>query len=344
MESCLPAKHQYFSVGKMRSSLFVREEELMRESDFVSVEQPQKAMERSTASSRPPPHYPQQPSPPPKHQAHREKPRPEEKDRPQEPLDVQDTRKLAEQLGADNSEKLMEEQKEALRKAAKKKEKEFQEVRKALDPDESLNLEGQKRRLREFEAEKKKERSSGENPGISHIYDEIPAKSSPGQPYQGAAAHPLSESQPPAPAQAQPQPQYPDQYYKSQPPAPTQAHPQYHDQHYQGQPVMWAPPPSQQPGNMQPPLEQVHSSPFPPTTADLDVNKSQVPPHGSTQARNNRAYAGCPGETLPVNLGVGSFVQLVGDPNRYGVIRWMGTLQEIQGPIAGVELVGLHAL
>ena len=38
-------------------------------------------------------------------------------------------------------------------------------------------------------------------------------------------------------------------------------------------------------------------------------------------------------------LGIGSPVQLVGDPSRTGVIRWIGTLPETKGYVAGVELV-----
>ena len=37
-------------------------------------------------------------------------------------------------------------------------------------------------------------------------------------------------------------------------------------------------------------------------------------------------------------LGIGSLVQ-IGDPPRYGVIRWIGELPNIQGYVAGVELV-----
>ena len=52
----------------------------------------------------------------------------------------------------------------------------------------------------------------------------------------------------------------------------------------------------------------------------------------------HRAYAGPPGQPTPT-LEVGSPVQLVQDSSRHGVVRWLGTLPEIQGAIAGVELV-----
>ncbi|CAI8016038.1 Ubiquitin carboxyl-terminal hydrolase CYLD [Geodia barretti] len=51
----------------------------------------------------------------------------------------------------------------------------------------------------------------------------------------------------------------------------------------------------------------------------------------------HRAYAGPPGQPTPA-LEVGSPVQLVRDSSRHGVVRWLGTLPEIQGAIAGVEL------
>ena len=39
MESCLPAKHQYFTVVKKNSHLFMREEEVMLEEDFLGEQQ-----------------------------------------------------------------------------------------------------------------------------------------------------------------------------------------------------------------------------------------------------------------------------------------------------------------
>ena len=43
--------------------------------------------------------------------------------------------------------------------------------------------------------------------------------------------------------------------------------------------------------------------------------------------------------TVPHPFTIGSMVQLPSDPSCYGVIRWMGTLPDIHGQIAGVELV-----
>ena len=49
-----------------------------------------------------------------------------------------------------------------------------------------------------------------------------------------------------------------------------------------------------------------------------------------------------PDQTFSAGLGVGSPVQLIQDPNRTGVIKWIGPLPEIKGTIAGVELVSMR--
>ena len=55
----------------------------------------------------------------------------------------------------------------------------------------------------------------------------------------------------------------------------------------------------------------------------------------STQPGHSIAYAGHPTPALDL----GSAVQLVGDHNRHGIVRWLGQLAGIQGAIAGVQLV-----
>ena len=49
-------------------------------------------------------------------------------------------------------------------------------------------------------------------------------------------------------------------------------------------------------------------------------------------------YGGFPKEVTS-DLEVGAPVELVQDPSRHGVIRWLGTLPGILGTTAGVELV-----
>ena len=54
---------------------------------------------------------------------------------------------------------------------------------------------------------------------------------------------------------------------------------------------------------------------------------------------NMAAKAVAPQETVLRSFSMGSTVQLLSDPPRYGVIQWIGTLPDIEGRIAGVELV-----
>ena len=46
-----------------------------------------------------------------------------------------------------------------------------------------------------------------------------------------------------------------------------------------------------------------------------------------------------PQDSVSHSFSLGSTVQLLSDPIRYGVIQWIGTLPGIEGYIAGVELV-----
>ena len=55
----------------------------------------------------------------------------------------------------------------------------------------------------------------------------------------------------------------------------------------------------------------------------------------------HRAYAGHPSQAPPA-LDIGSPVELVQDPSRHGVVKWLGPLPEARGLVAGVELVSTH--
>ena len=85
----------------------------------------------------------------------------------------------------------------------------------------------------------------------------------------------------------------------------------------------------------------------PPQQAVHQYNTQQLPP-SHHPAGQHVAYAGrpdvrySPDPSLSGGLGVGSPVQLVGDPSRTGVIRWTGKLLEVTGYIAGVELVSYY--
>ena len=45
----------------------------------------------------------------------------------------------------------------------------------------------------------------------------------------------------------------------------------------------------------------------------------------------------------PHQFSIGSTVELQSEPPRYGVMKWIGSIPNIQGRIAGVELVSIHA-
>ena len=67
--------------------------------------------------------------------------------------------------------------------------------------------------------------------------------------------------------------------------------------------------------------------------------QSTEPSSRSSKPPPLRSYAIKHGEAIRHGIEKGSLVQLVGDPSRHGVIKWIGTLPEAKGPIAGVELV-----
>ena len=77
--------------------------------------------------------------------------------------------------------------------------------------------------------------------------------------------------------------------------------------------------------------KEPHIHPLPPPEAHNHPSAQPGPQHV--------VYTGPPGTTPPRDLDIGSVVQLAPDPSRTGVIRWTGNLPEIQGLIAGVELV-----
>jgi len=83
-----------------------------------------------------------------------------------------------------------------------------------------------------------------------------------------------------------------------------------------------------------PPLPS-HHSPQPTPSQHWDQHQNQFFP-----VQTPYAFAGSSqqGEVQISELGVGSTVQ-ISDPPRYGVIKWIGELPNIQGPVAGVELV-----
>jgi len=88
-----------------------------------------------------------------------------------------------------------------------------------------------------------------------------------------------------------------------------------------------------------PPLPS-HHRPQPTPSHYWDQHQNQFFP-----AQTPYAFTGSSqqGEVQLSELGVGSTVQ-ISDPPRYGVIKWIGELPNIQGPMAGVELVRVTKL
>ena len=84
---------------------------------------------------------------------------------------------------------------------------------------------------------------------------------------------------------------------------------------------------------------------------ETPAGREQHPPSNAHQSTPGPCVVAHTGDaTVPAhfNLGVGSTVQLATrGPNslpRYGVIRWIGTITQVQGQIAGIELVRQYFL
>ena len=333
MESCLPLKHHLFTAGRKKGSLFIREEEVILESDFGTdnsqqspatsdqlPDQPPRSHRRGQDGHHPTPYSRKQPSsqPPQQQQQYQEERQhrgPTHRGRGhEESLDVDDTRKLAEQMGVGSPTQFMQEQSELLQKLAKeRKAAEEREVKKALhlNPGESLNVEEQEKLMRQFSEGKRQNEMQRNN---DHVYDTIPTTSShhaDNQSHDPNLAHPL----------AQPNAGYP---------------PQQHQDHFHQQSYPQSHPQQQQENNSQ--LQQGY-----PPYAQQGMHHPQ-PSHGQHVAyagRPDASHSGGPPDPSPSSgLGIGSPVLLVGDHSRTGVIKWIGILPEVTGHIvAGVELV-----
>ena len=69
------------------------------------------------------------------------------------------------------------------------------------------------------------------------------------------------------------------------------------------------------------------------------IASTHLPYDGAHPSSTHLPHGVGPQETILHSFSVGSTVQLMSDPPRYGVIQWIGTLPGIEGHIAGVELV-----
>lgn len=87
-----------------------------------------------------------------------------------------------------------------------------------------------------------------------------------------------------------------------------------------------------------PPQPSPRPSPQPIPSQQWDPHQNQFFPDQAPYAFTSSSQQG---EVQLGELGVGSTVQ-ISDPPRYGVIKWLGELPNIQGVVAGVELVSLQ--
>ena len=241
------------------------------------------------------------------------KPKPHYDQRPRQPPENQsealERDVLAHQMGVGHTQ-LMAEQSEALQQAAgRKKDKEMEKLRQVLPPGVSLRVDEQEQILRQISQERNQEAAAARGGTdnhpqprrVEHEYDVI-SGSLPSQRRNNRPQH----SQDPAVHSGYPPVTHPEQNRPRDPAV------------YRGYP-----PANQHPGSS-PPLP-AHPHP---------------PPHEQPQSEpHNLAYLNLPGAPPPAGLEEGSPVQLVQDPGRTGVIKWMGYLHGIQGAIAGVELV-----
>ena len=183
MESYLPLKNHCFTVGNDKGQVFVREKEAMMERDFGPMTRQQPLLPRSEQGAKlqqPPQPFnsrqqqlPQRsPSP---HQVRQDPRRHTFSHTRGDPLNVKDSRKLAKQMGESSHIHFMKQQSELLQKAAKEKKqvkrgKELEEVRQAIGPGVSLQVDEQERLLRQFSKGKRQEEPISGRPPPSMRY------------------------------------------------------------------------------------------------------------------------------------------------------------------------------
>ena len=196
-------------------------------------------------------------------------------------------------------------------------------------------MQGQKRSLRkilsDLEQNRKMRESGLTRREMDHVYDNADILAQPSvparQPFHDPEHH-LGHGQHPA--------SHPSSSYHSREAPPVQ----YPASHPQAQ---YQPPPNSNYANMLPqdmehPPPHHHQQYYYPAGSSSTMNTQQP----SIQSGQHKAYAGPPDQTFSAGLGVGSPVQLIQDPNRTGVIKWIGPLPEIKGSLAGVELVSMR--
>ena len=301
------------------------------------------------------------------------------KPRPPENIDVENTAALAREMGV-SAETLLKNQKAALREAKLAKEaQELEQLKRAI-PEESLYIDRQQAALHAFEAEhieKMEEKRASLPSGSEAASNYLQPTHQPGRPQRQHSYEPVGPSsqrkylsgQTKAASIAQGEEIYnrldsrgyqqerssgtlPATSYPTEP----QTQPFTQNSGHKWSPQQAQCPPyqqssnQQQRSNQQAPYYQASSQQMPyqqkPTPQQLpdvhiDANAVAYAPNVPTHASQHQIYR---------SLSIGSTVQITGfssthqdGPPRYGVIRWVGDLPGVQGPIAGIELVRLFS-
>ena len=232
-----------------------------------------------------------------------------------------------------------------------RRQEEMEEIRQAV-PDQSLNVSGQEERLRQIAEERRRveeqiggggdgktggegrgrrggglngkeremgyeKKEGGHVPQKEHTYDILPGEHKEDVVQRNPRHNQFQDKRYPPPTQFNPATES-RQYWDSR-----------NGSHHQPLPAA---------ASSQPGLHESTGSSYPHPASSQSADQLGVAAGLGQPPGQHIAYAGPPGQPSPA-LGVGSPVQLVQDPNRHGVVRWLGHLPEAKGAIAGVELV-----
>ena len=300
------------------------------------------------------------------------------KPRPPENIDVDNTAALAREMGV-SAETLLKNQKAALRQAELTKQaQDLKKIKQAI-PDESLQLDKQKAALRAYEAGnmgRMQEKRGSLPPGGEGASDYLQPSNQPGRPQRQHSYEPMGPSsqrkylgsQTKAASIAQGEQIYnrldsrgyqPEQSPGTVPatsyPTEPQTQPFTQNSGHQWPPQQTQYPPYQQSSNQQQRSNQqapYYQAPSPYQQKQTPLQPSDVHMHDNTVAYAPKVPAHASQHQIYRSLSTGSTVQLTAfnstnqdgpPPPRYGVIRWVGDLPGVQGPIAGIELVCLFS-
>jgi ubiquitin thioesterase CYLD len=339
----LPSKSHLFTVTKGKSAVFLLEDQVLLEAIFAEE----------------PPEKPPVPDRPIStetrkmlHDALHEHGSPQQPAVDEEGGSEGESADLARAMGVQHS-VFLQQQREVLQEIKqKRRQQELEEIKQAM-PDQSLNVSGQERMLRQISEERNREAERGRRQGRGgsdqhheqkeNVYETV----GPGEFHQGIWKpdhHQVHQQGQPSPDQhvighqqqngPQQNGQHPTQPGWQAPDHPLQpdteqqqpGHCQYDHHTSQNVPHTRAPhgPPSAGPHG-------------PPSAVSTHHGSSTVPPY-LQPGHQHMAYDGQQRSSHPAGLEVGSAVQIANNDSRTGVVRWIGPLPGVQGEVAGVEL------